>query len=152
MRLALRLARRAWRRGEIPVGAVFVDAAGRVLATACNEVEQQQDVTAHAEILGLRRLCAKLGNKYLAPSTGLFVTLEPCLMCMEALSRARLARLSWGSDDRAHGAISRGFLRQAGPRLELYPNVLQPACDQLLHHFFIDLRKKSLPKRIEPKK
>ena len=104
MRLALALARRAARRGEVPVGAVLVDAAGRVLAAEHNRSIGACDPTAHAEMLCLRRGAAALGN-YRLTGTRLYVTLEPCPMCAGALVWARVERVVFGARDEKAGAL-----------------------------------------------
>lgn len=99
---ALRLARAAGRRGEVPVGAVIV-ADGDVIAAASNRVERAQDATAHAELLALRRASQKLGSWRLHGCT-LYSTLEPCPMCAGALLLARIDRVVYGADDPRKGA------------------------------------------------
>ncbi len=104
MRLALALARRAARRGEVPVGAVLVDPAGRVLAAEHNRSLSACDPTAHAEMLCLRRGAAALGN-YRLTGTRLYVTLEPCPMCAGALVWARVEGVVFGARDPKAGAL-----------------------------------------------
>ena len=104
MELALAEARAAANRGEIPVGAVVVDAAGRVLAQAGNEVEARNDASAHAEILVLRAAAAALGTPRLV-DCDLVVTLEPCPMCAHAISLFRVRRLIFGAYDPKSGGV-----------------------------------------------
>src|SRR5262249_19950720 len=104
MKLALAEAERAAARGEVPVGAVLVDADGRVLAVAGNRVETEGDPTAHAEMLVLRSGAALLGAKHLT-QCDLYVTLEPCAMCAAAIGFARLRRLYFGAYDPKGGAV-----------------------------------------------
>ena len=107
MDAALDEARAAARRGEVPVGAVLVDATGRVLARAGNRTRELNDPTAHAEILAIRAACALLGQERL-PDCDLYVTLEPCPMCAGAISFARLRRLYYGAADPKSGGIAQG--------------------------------------------
>src|SRR5438132_12102641 len=102
MRRALRLARAAGVRGEVPVGAVAVHG-GRIVAAASNRMERARDATAHAEMLVLRRAAAALGGWRLAGLT-LAVTLQPCPMCAGAMLQARIARCVYGARDPRMGA------------------------------------------------
>jgi len=107
---ALRLARAAGRRGEVPVGAVVVTG-GRVFGRGANRPIGACDPTAHAEIVALRRAGRAARNHRLAGAT-LYVTLEPCLMCLGAMVHARIERLVFGARDPKVGATS--FLKRAG--------------------------------------
>lgn len=107
MSRALDRAREASARGEVPVGAVIVDAQGNVIAEAANAPIDAHDPAAHAEILAMRSAGASLGNYRLTGCT-LYVTLEPCTMCAGAISHARLARLVYGAADPKGGAIESG--------------------------------------------
>ncbi len=101
---ALREAQRAVEHGDVPVGALVVDAQGGVLARAHNRREVDADPTAHAEILALRQACRARGHWRLHDCT-LYVTLEPCAMCAGALVNARLGRLVYGAPDPKAGAV-----------------------------------------------
>jgi tRNA(Arg) A34 adenosine deaminase TadA len=118
MELALEEARAAAARGEVPVGAIVTDAAGRVLSRAGNEVEARRDPSAHAEILALRAAAAATGDKLL-PEATLHVTLEPCPMCAQAIAFFRIRRLVFGAYDPKGGGV------EHGPRI-----FTQPTC----HH------------------
>lgn len=108
MRLALDEARAAAARGEVPVGAVVVEAAtGHVLAQSGNRTEELADPTAHAEVLALRAACARRGAPRL-PDCDLYVTLEPCALCAAAISFARIRRLWFGAYDPKGGAVEHG--------------------------------------------
>jgi tRNA(Arg) A34 adenosine deaminase TadA len=143
MRLALEEARAAAARGEVPVGAVLADADGRVLASAGNRTESLRDPTAHAELLAIRAACAGLGSARLA-GTSLYVTLEPCPMCAQAISFARIGRLYWGAADPKGGGV------EHGPRIfhqptchhvpELYPGLAEAEAAELLRDFFSNRR------------
>ncbi len=105
--MALAEAEAAGARGEVPVGAVVTGPDGVVLARAGNEVEAGGDVTAHAEMLVLRRAAAVLGQKYLSDCT-LTVTLEPCAMCAGAIAALRVGVLVFGAYDPKSGAVEHG--------------------------------------------
>lgn len=104
MDYALMLAQTAGKTGEVPVGAVIVDAQGNLLAQGTNRKEKTQDPTAHAEIIAIRQATQKLGHWRLLECT-LYVTLEPCPMCAGAILQARLGLLVYGVDDPKTGAI-----------------------------------------------
>ena len=100
---AIEQARLAWDHGEVPVGAVLAAADGQILARAFNSPISLEDPTAHAEILVLRQAAKALRN-YRLPGTILFVTLEPCAMCVGAMLHARVQRLVYGAADPKSGA------------------------------------------------
>ena len=105
--LALSEAEAAAERGEVPVGAVLVLATGEVLAQDGNRILERRDPTAHAEMLVLRSGAEKLNNERLLGTT-LYVSLEPCAMCVGAVSLARVARLVFAADDPKGGAVLHG--------------------------------------------
>ena len=108
MRLAFEEAAAAATRGEVPVGAVVVDAfTGAVLGRAGNRTEELRDPTAHAEVLAIRAACAARGAARL-PDCDLYVTLEPCALCAAAISFARLRRVWFGAYDPKGGAVEHG--------------------------------------------
>jgi tRNA(adenine34) deaminase len=113
---ALVCAREAEAGGEVPVGAVIVSAAGELLARAANAPIATSDPTAHAEIVALRGAGRALGN-YRLPGTILYVTLEPCAMCVGALVHARVARVVYGAPDPKTGACGSVFDLVASPRM-----------------------------------
>src|SRR3546814_6130132 len=116
---ALEQARRGAVAGEVPVGALIVHGPSRrILARAHNEVEARADPTAHAELLAIRRAAAAMGAPRLT-ECDLYVTLEPCPMCAQAIAFARLRRLYYGADDPKGGGVDNG------PRI-----FAQPSC----HH------------------
>ena len=94
-------------RGEVPIGAVIVGPSGEVLAEAGNRTEETSDPTAHAEMLAIRAAAARLGAPRLV-DCDLYVTLEPCPMCAQAISFARIRRLYWGAADPKGGGIEHG--------------------------------------------
>lgn len=144
MDLALAEARAAARRGEVPVGAVLVEAAsGAVLARAGNRTEELTDPTAHAEILAIRAAAAGRGEPRL-PDCDLYVTLEPCPMCAQAIGFARLRRVYFGAPDPKGGGVDHGPRIFAQPtchhRPEVYGGIAEADCAALLRTFFADRR------------
>lgn len=144
MMLALAEAEAAAARGEVPVGAVLVDAAsGEVIARAGNRVEELQDPTAHAEILALRAAAGARRQKWLE-GCDLYVTLEPCPMCAAAISLARLRRLYFGAYDPKGGGVDHGARVFDQPtchhRPEVYGGIRESAAGELLKAFFRDRR------------
>jgi len=139
MRRALEVAAEAVRSGDVPVGAVVLDPAGEVIASAANARERDGDPTAHAEVLALRAAAGALGSWRLTGCT-LVVTLEPCTMCAGALVLARVARLVYGADDPKAGAV--GSLwdvvrdRRLNSRPEVVRGVLADESAELLRTFF----------------
>ncbi len=105
--LALEEAQTAGARGEVPVGAVLVSAEGALLARDGNRIVEQNDPTAHAEMLVLRAAAARLKNERLT-GTVLYVSLEPCAMCAAAVSLARVARVVFAAEDPKAGGILHG--------------------------------------------
>jgi tRNA(adenine34) deaminase len=143
MELALEQAGRAEARGEVPVGAVLVDAVGNVLASAGNEVEARHDPTAHAELLVIRAAAA-LRQALRLQDCDLYVTLEPCAMCAAAISFARIRRLYYGAYDPKGGAVEHGPRFYAQPtchhRTEIYGGIEEQRAAALLKDFFATLR------------
>jgi len=136
---ALAQARAGLAAGEVPVGAVLVDADGHILARAFNQPIGLHDPTAHAEILALRA-GARLRGNYRLPGVSLYVTMEPCIMCLGALLQARVRRLVFGAPDPKGGAcISLYRLpedRRLNHRLEVSGGVREPECRELVQEFF----------------
>jgi tRNA(Arg) A34 adenosine deaminase TadA len=143
MERALAEARAAAARGETPVGAVVVSPGGAVLAVAGNRVEEMRDPTAHAELLAIRAACAGLGSPRLI-DCDLWVTLEPCPMCAQAISFARIRRLYWGAADPKGGGVEHGPRVLHQPtchwRPELYPGIAAAESAALLRRFFTERR------------
>jgi tRNA(adenine34) deaminase len=143
MQQALAQAQIAAERDEVPVGAVLVDAAGDLIAAGHNQPISACDPSAHAEIVVLRAAAQKLGN-YRLPDTTLYVTLEPCTMCVGALVHARVGRLVYGAAEPKTGAIeSAQRLFETGKfnhQPELKAGVLANECSALLSQFFAKKR------------
>jgi tRNA(adenine34) deaminase len=140
MQQALAEAERAAGAGEVPVGAVLVDGdSGAVLATAHNRVETDHDPTAHAELLVIRAVARERGEKRLA-ACDLYVTLEPCPMCAQAISFARLRRVYYGAADPKGGGVEHGPRIFSQPtchhRPEVYGGFEEVRAGELLRAFF----------------
>jgi tRNA(adenine34) deaminase len=143
MVLALAEAEKSAALGEVPVGAVLVDAEGQILAAAGNRVETWRDPTAHAEMLVLRAAAQRRGAKRLG-DCDLWVTLEPCAMCAAAIGLARLRRLFFGAYDPKGGAVEHGarlFDRgEVNRRPEIYGGIAELSAARLLRGFFVERR------------
>ena len=139
MRAAIEQARTAAERGEVPVGAVLVDADGELIAAGHNQPIGAHDPSAHAEIVVLRAAAQKRAN-YRLPETTLYVTVEPCTMCVGALVHARVARVVYGAAEPKTGAIeSARRLFESGEfnhRPKIESGLLAAECAALLTDFF----------------
>jgi tRNA(adenine34) deaminase len=139
MGLALTQAREAAAAGEVPVGAVVVGEDGEILAQAHNAPISLNDPTAHAEILALRRAATRVGN-YRLPGATLYVTIEPCLMCVGAILHARLKRLVFGAADPKAGACVSLYRvpedLRLNHRIEVTGGIREAECRELLQQFF----------------
>jgi len=147
MREAVAEAKKAMAVGEVPVGAVIVKD-GEIIAAAHNEVESARDATAHAEVLAIRRAGQKLGTWRL-DGAEMFVTLEPCTMCIGAIISARISKLYFGCYDERLGAVGSryniaetltGEYANEDSRLKVYPEVLKEESEELLKEFFRSCR------------
>jgi tRNA(adenine34) deaminase len=140
---ALALARTAPDHGDVPVGALVIDAAGAVVARAVNERELRGDPTAHAELLAIRRAAEATGDRHLTGAT-LVVTLEPCVMCAGAIVAARLPRLVFGAWDEKAGAVGSLYDvprdRRLNHRVEVIAGVEAEPCAAVLEEFFASRR------------
>jgi tRNA(adenine34) deaminase len=138
MRAALRLAREARRRGEVPVGAVVVSN-GTVIGEGYNQPIGAHDPTAHAEIVAIRRAASALGN-YRLNGADLYVTIEPCHMCVGAMVHARIARVIYGAPEPKAGAIESAMRAHEHPalnhRLVAIGGVLEDECRAVIQEFF----------------
>jgi len=143
MRRALELARRAEQEGEVPVGAVLVKD-NKIIAEGWNRPISGHDPTAHAEIQALRAAGQELGNYRLVETT-LYVTLEPCIMCIGAIMHARVQRLVYAASDPRAGAIHSAYTipddGKLNHSLEVESDVLADECSVLLSNFFRARRK-----------
>lgn len=139
MALALTEAEKAGQIDEIPVGAVLVAESGDILGAAHNQVIHRGDPTAHAEILALRKAARAVSN-YRLLNTTLYVTIEPCLMCMGAIVHARVAKVVYGTADPKWGAAGSLYDFAADARLNHHPEIVagvcRNACRSLIQDFF----------------
>jgi tRNA(adenine34) deaminase len=140
---AIAIAREVKSSGDVPVGALIVNEAGEILSSGKNEREKDNDPTAHAEILAIRRAGEKLDSWRLDDLT-LIVTLEPCVMCAGAILQSRIKRLVFGAFDQKAGAVgsSLDVIRdvRALSKVEVVSGVLEDECAKLLTDFFATKR------------
>jgi len=138
MRIALEQAHQALREGEVPIGAVLV-AEGEVIARAYNMPISLNDPTAHAEILVLREAALRKNN-YRLPNTVLYVTVEPCVMCIGAILQARVATVVFGAFDPKAGACGSFCSIPSTPgvmhKIKVVTGVLERECREILQAFF----------------
>lgn len=143
MKIALARAGESAGKGEVPVGAVLVDARGKVLASAGNETVSAHDPAGHAEIRALR-MASEVMENYRLPGTTMYVTLEPCAMCAAAMVHARIERLVFGATDPKTGAVVSKYNIGVDGRLNhsfsVTGGVLEDECGQMLRDFFRDRR------------
>jgi tRNA(adenine34) deaminase len=143
MGIAIREAQKAADRGEVPIGAVVVSG-DRIVGRGFNLRESRQDPVAHAELLAIRQAARKMGNWRLNGTT-LYVTLEPCLMCMGAILLSRVSRVVFGCYDPKGGAAGSLYDLSDDVRLnhrvELVPLVREEECSTMLSGFFEALRR-----------
>ena len=138
MREALKEARKAFEKDEVPVGAVIVND-GKIIARAHNQVELLKDPTAHAEMIAITQACASLGSKWLA-ECAIYVTIEPCSMCAGALVLSRIKSIFFGAKDPKTGAcgsvVNIVNHKKLNHRIKVKKGVLQKECGALLSEFF----------------
>jgi tRNA(adenine34) deaminase len=150
MRVALEQAREAGRRGEVPVGAVVV-LDGVVAGTGFNQPIGTHDPTAHAEVVAIREAAARQANYRLTGAT-LYVTIEPCQMCVGAMVHARIARLVYGTREPKAGAIESVMRAHEHPalnhRMLATGGVLEEECRALMQRFFQERRTDAVTKKI----
>ena len=143
MQEAISLAKEAATKGDVPVGALIVDDAGTILGMGANLREQDNDPTAHAEIVAIRNAASKIGSYRLDDLT-MVVTLEPCGMCAGAIAQSRIKRLVFGSFDEKYGAVGSVWDLLRDPRAiykpEVLSGVLEKECGELLSDFFTTRR------------
>jgi tRNA(adenine34) deaminase len=144
MRRAIAEAAKAQTKDEVPIGCVIVRD-GRIIARGHNLRESNQDPAAHAELIAIRKAARKLGSWRLLDTT-LYVTLEPCIMCMGAIILARIPTVVFGCFDPKGGAAGTLYDLSADPRLNhrvaLIPAILEQECSGQLSGFFRELRKR----------
>jgi tRNA(adenine34) deaminase len=141
---ALEAAKEAFDRGEVPVGAVIVHGpTDTVISVASNRVLELKDPTAHAELLAIRDACRKLNSERLI-DCDLYVTLEPCPMCAQAISFARIRRLYYGAGDEKGGGVDHGAIvfnaKSCHHKPEVYGDIMAAPAAKILKDFFKDKR------------
>ncbi len=145
MELALKEAELAFKRNEVPVGAVIVQD-GKVIGRGSNQIELLQDPTAHAEIIAITAAALHLGNRRLEKCT-MYVTLEPCPMCAGAIVLARIPLLLFGAYDPKAGACTSLYTitndSRLNHRVHSIGGVLEEKCGELLKEFFVKTRNKN---------
>ena len=151
MRFALNRAREAWQRGEVPVGAiVLID--GEIAGEGFNQPIATHDPTAHAEIVAMRQAAARAGNYRLTGAT-MYVTIEPCQMCVGAMIHARIGRLVYGAPEPKAGAIESAMRAHEHPalnhRFEVTGRVLEADCRELVQAFFAEKRSQTEDRRLQ---
>ncbi len=143
MRVALGEAQKAYQAGEVPIGAVITQKDGEIVARAHNLCEVLHDASAHAEVLAIRRAGEALKNWRLTGGT-IYVTVEPCLMCVGAIYFARIKRLVYGCYDSRAGAVGSMFdipkMQKLDYSIDVVPGILEMECRELMQSFFQDLR------------
>jgi tRNA(adenine34) deaminase len=148
MHMALEEARKAFRREEVPVGAVLVDDDNAILARAHNRTITDCDPSAHAEMLALRQAAGAIHN-YRLLNTTLYVSVEPCVMCMGAIIHARVARVVFGAHDPKWGAGGSLYHFGEDHRFNHHPDIIEgillDECRDLMRAFFRSRRAQSDP-------
>lgn len=144
MSRALEAAKEAATRGEVPVGAVIVHGpSNEVISVTSNRVLELKDPTAHAELLAIREACASLSNERLI-DCDLYVTLEPCPMCAQAISFARIRRLYYGAADEKGGGVDNGAIvfnaKSCHHKPDVYGDIMASDAAKLLKDFFRERR------------
>jgi tRNA(adenine34) deaminase len=143
MMLAIKEAQKAKIANEVPVGAVIVDSHHRVIGQGFNAPISNCDPTSHAEITAIRMAAHKVNN-YRPTGTTLYVTIEPCIMCMGAIIHSRIDRVVFGAADPKWGAACSLYRMAEDPRLNHHPEMVSGVCEEqsrnLIKHFFKNKR------------
>ena len=144
MNHALLEAQKAYHKQEVPIGAVLTDSDGNILASAHNQTISLCDPTAHAEIGAIREACRKIQN-YRLLNTTLYVTIEPCVMCMGAIIHARIAAIVFGAPDPKWGGAGSVYDFSENDTLNHRPVIIRGVCEascrELIQAFFRERRK-----------
>ncbi|MFO7560428.1 MAG: tRNA adenosine(34) deaminase TadA [Desulfobacterales bacterium] len=153
MKRALNEAEKARQHDEVPVGAVLISSDGEILSCAWNQTIHKHDPTAHAEILALRKAAQKIKN-YRLLDTILYVTLEPCIMCMGAIVHARVKQVVFGAYDLKWGGagsiLNLATEEKLNHNVEIVSGVCESDCRNIIQTFFREKRKSVARKGIMP--
>ncbi|NNK85832.1 MAG: nucleoside deaminase [Desulfobacterales bacterium] len=141
---ALEEAKKAGQKDEVPIGALIVSEKGKILSSAHNQVIGLCDPTAHAELIAIRQAASKIKN-YRLLNTTLYVTVEPCIMCMGAIIHARISTVVFGAFDTKWGGAGSLYNLASDSRFnhlpEIIPGVIEDQCRELIQNFFRSKRK-----------
>ena len=145
MHQAIKLAKKGRELNEVPVGAI-ITFKGEIIGKGYNQCIQNQDPTAHAEIIAMRAAAKHIGN-YRLNECNLYVTLEPCLMCFGACVHARISKLIYGADDLKIGAVKSNleqiYSTKLNHKFEIISGILKEECAEVLSSFFKEKRLKN---------
>jgi tRNA(adenine34) deaminase len=145
MKLAIGEAEKAGQKDEVPIGAVLVAENGEVLSSSYNSTVSLSDPSAHAEILAMREAGRKINN-YRLLNTILYVTVEPCIMCMGAIIHARIKKIIFGVHDPKGGAAGSLYNfaddKRLNHRVEIIPGICEDECRSLIKYFFLKKRRR----------
>ena len=146
MELAIKEARKAAQRDEIPVGAIIKETSGKIIAIESNKTIELCDPTAHAEIIAIRHACRERKQLYLSDCT-MYVTLEPCIMCLAAIVNSRIEKLIYGLPSPKYGAFSSNYstwqnMERFVKNTEVYGGFYQLEISRIMKDFFKDKRER----------
>ena len=146
MELAIKEAKHAAQRNEIPVGAIIKEASGEIIAIESNKTVELCDPTAHAEIIAIRHACREREQLYLSDCT-MYVTLEPCMMCLAAIVNSRIEKLIYGLPSPKYGAFSSNYstcqnIERFVKNIEVYGGFYQLEISSIMKDFFKDKRER----------
>jgi tRNA(adenine34) deaminase len=149
MKIALKEAKKAYEKDEVPIGAVIVSNNGDIISMAHNFVISLSDPTAHAEILAIRK-AAEITNNYRLIGATLYVTIEPCIMCMGAIIHSRIEKIVFGAPDPKWGAAGSLYEFHNDKKLnhnpEILKGIMENECRAIMQDFFKRKREKMLCK------
>ena len=136
MKIALNEAKKAFKKNEVPIGAVIVKN-GKIISKAHNKKENNNIATNHAEIIAINKACKKIKNWRLLDCT-LYVTVEPCMMCFGAILESRISKIIYGTTNENCGYISKN---EVGDNIEIIGNICEEECKNIIKLFFENKRK-----------
>jgi tRNA(adenine34) deaminase len=139
---AIALAKKAFTTGEVPVAAIIFDDKGQIIAKAHNLIERKKDPTLHAEMLVIKEALYQTKQKFL-DSMNIYITLEPCAMCLQALCFVRIKTIYFGAYDFKKGGISQSNILSTSMNNyspEIYGGIVEEKCSQLMKEFFVNKR------------